>query len=346
MAISEPTKFKGVTHIGKDLVTQNLLYGVIDFYQWSYLQIGGFHNVTTSPDLSGVYGGHRNRLRPATDPYYTDGQVWEGLRSDWVWETGIPTEYINQEPIRVSGVHIGGTTFKTVTPFKNRDIESSDGFVDYPRGRVILNTAINTNSVVTCEHSYRQVSFVTSESPWIQELQDDSFRADYPDATIAGSGAWSTMPEARRSMPFVAVEATPRKTFRPLQIGGGQYIDQDVYFHVFTENAWERDQILDTISYQNNKTIYLADQTRIRAAKNYPINIDYTGSPVPSSMMYPDMVGASGTNTSPILSRYGGGFRWKSAYSKNSSVQDVQQIDSNLYTGIIRVTYEIEAADL
>lgn len=346
MAIEDHTKFKGVTQIGKDLVTQNVLYGVIDFFQWGMLQIGGFHNITISPPVSGVFGGFRARLRPAIDPYYTDGQVWEGLRSDWVWETGVPTEYVDQTPIRVSGVFVDGSTFKTVSPFKDKTVSSPDGFVDYPRGRVVLDTAISTDSVVTCEHSYRMVSFVTAETPWVKELQEDSFRADYPDATVSASGAWSQMPEARRSLPFVAVEASPKKSFRPYQIGGGQWIDQDVYFHVFAESSWERDQIVDTISYQNNKTIYLTDQTRIRGASNYPINIDYAGSPVPSSMMYPEMVTASGTSTTPILQRYSGGFRWRAAYSKGTSVQEVRQIDSGLHGGIVRVTYEIPAEDL
>jgi len=346
MAIEDHTKFKGITQIGKDLVTQNLLYGVIDFYQWAMLQIGGFQNMTIKPPVSGVYGGFRPTLRPVIDPYYTDGQVWEGIRSDWVWETGIPIDFVDQQPIRVSGVFVNSTTFKTVSPFKNKSISGSDGFVDYIRGRIVLDTAIATNSTVTCEHSYRMVSFVTSQTPWIQDLQEDSYRIDLPDASVSASGAWSQMPEARRSMPFVAIEASPKKSFRPYQLGGGQWIDQDVYFHVFAESAWERDQILDTISYQNNKTIYLTDQTRIRGAKNYPINIDYTGSPVPSSMMYADMVVASGTNTSPILKRYGGGFRWRAAYSKQTSVQGVNQIDSNLYSGVVRVTYEIPAGDL
>ena len=108
MALNNPTLFKGVTSIQKDNLTNNLLLGTQDFLSWGFLNIGGFQNITRSPAVSGSYGrtSDRFRLRNSDDPSYEEGQVWEGFRNDWVWESGF--KHNDTKPIPVSGVWVDG----------------------------------------------------------------------------------------------------------------------------------------------------------------------------------------------------------------------------------------------
>ena len=62
-----------------------LLENFITFYDWGLVDKGDFYNIDI-PE-SGLYGGNKHKLRPVQDPNYNDGQVWEGYRSNWVWET-------------------------------------------------------------------------------------------------------------------------------------------------------------------------------------------------------------------------------------------------------------------
>ena len=342
MAIEPHTGFNGITHIGKESVSQNLLYGVIDFFQWSMLQVGGFQNITITPGVEGVFGGDRFRLRPVVDPNYTDGQVWEGFRTDWVWETGIPTDNITQQPIRVSGINVDGS-FQTVTPYKNRGVHSGSlasavGYVDYPRGRVLLDTAISTTSAVTCEFSHRYVSFIPADTPWFRELQFNSYNVESDDLLTSGSGNWSQLSEMRRHMPLVAVELVPRRTFKGYQLGGGQWIYQDVLFHILAENSWDRDQLVDLISYQNAKSIWIPHAPTIKESVKFPLNLDFRGSPLPSAVMYPEVVSETANLSLP---KPEGGFRHRKIFLSNTVVQDIGEINPHLFGAIVRTTFEI-----
>lgn len=318
------TRLKGITHIGKDNITQNLKYGIIDFFTWGMLCIGGYQNIGRNPATSGAFGGDRAQLRSVTDPYYTDGTVWEGFRSDWVWETGIPTDNVSASPIRVSGVYVDGS-FQSVS------------HVDYPRGRVVLNSAISTSSNVTCNFSHRYASFVPSDTPWFRELLFDSYRIER-DFINTGSGSYSQLSETRRSMPFVAVEVVPRREFEGYQLGGGQWLKQDVLFHIVAENEFDRDQLIDIISLQNDKSIFLSDRNLMYSSSSFPINLDYRGNPVANSMTYPQIISPTGTNLS---GRDHGGFRYKKARFMDSTVQSMGQIHPKLFGSIVRSKIEI-----
>jgi len=341
MAIEPTNRLKGITQIGKETISQNLLYGLIDFFQWGMLQVGGFQNITISPATDGSFGGDRSRLRPVKDPNYTDGQIWEGFRSDWVWETGIPIDFITTEPIRVEGIYIDGGSLSPVAPYEDQaTVPGSVGYVDYPRGRVILDSAISTTSAVKAEFSHRFASFIPADSPWFREIQFNSYNVEDDDFLSFGSGNWSQLSETRRHLPFVAVEVVPRRGFRGAQLGGGQWIDQDVLFHVLADNAADRDQLVDVITYQNRKKIHLIDRSAVKTSSKYPPNLDYRGSPTINSVMYPEMVATSDDELA--LSKPKGGFRHNACvYIEDSKVQDMGQIHPHLHGAIVRSTFNI-----
>ena len=334
MAIEDHTQFKGITRIGRESVSTNLLNGVIDFFQWALLQIGGFQNIDIT--TVGVSGGNRHELFPVKDPNYTDGQVWAGFRSDWVWETGIPVDYIDQTPIRVSGVFVDGT-FNTVTPYKDRGVHSGSlgsaaGYVDYPGGRVILDTAISTSSTVKCEFSHRFASVISADTPWYRELQFNSYAIEDDDYGV------DQLSEVRRHLPLIAVEVVPRRTFKGYQLGGGQWILQDVLFHILAENSLDRNQLVDVVSMQNDKTIWMPHYGLIQESSKFPLNLDFNGSPRPSSVMYPDLVGETADKTEP---KPKGGFRHRKIFMTNTTVQEIGEINPRLFGAVVRTTFEI-----
>jgi hypothetical protein len=101
------TRLKGVTDVSQSTLCDQLESNIIEFFNWGMLCIGGFNNVQIGA-ASGAYGGDMSRLRPVSDPNYINGQVWEGFRQDWVWQSGI--EYVVQ-PIPVSGVYINSVFY-------------------------------------------------------------------------------------------------------------------------------------------------------------------------------------------------------------------------------------------
>ena len=88
----------GVSNIGKSALGDLLQAGIISFFDWGFQNIGAYENVNIP--TSGVYGGDRHILRPVQTPYYTNGRVWEGYRSNWIWESGFSQPV---QPIQISG---------------------------------------------------------------------------------------------------------------------------------------------------------------------------------------------------------------------------------------------------
>lgn len=310
---------KGVDHVSKELESQNLLYGVIDFFNWATLQVGNFQNIHMP--TSGIYGGDKSRLRPVQDPRFTDGQVWEAFRGNWVWETGFTYDV---DPIHVSGVYIGGT-------FYEPSGATYPHYIDYKRGRVVFDTAIATTSVVKAEYSPRIFSFVDADVPFVRQLMYEGYRVDSNSYLTASSGNWNIISDQRAELPIVAVSVSPQGTFKPYQIGGGQWCYMDVYFYVFAENRFWRDQICDQIARQNDRGFWLINRGTLKASVSYPPDLDYRGALVNSPIEYPLLVAATGD----------GGFRWRQIRFSNTTKQFVDNVENWLFQGIVKTTAEM-----
>lgn len=275
------TTLKQVTHISDSLLSDILESNIASFFQWGTLGVGGFYNVSITS--SGEYGGNQSRLRMVTDPAYVDGQVWEGFRKDWVWESGV--EYA-QQPISISGVYVNGGFHPA------SGIGAYKHIVDYPHGRVVFDTAIPKTSQVNCEYSYRLYQFYTADVPWWQDIQPNSFRVDDNQFLQQGSGAWDILSEYRIQLPAVVVEAATRTSREGKQLGGGDIVYQDVLFHIMTEDRWHFKWLHDTITNQWQKRLNAYDKNKLLANDAFPINA--YGSLKPSGLMYPDLVNPTG----------------------------------------------------
>ena len=126
-------------------------------------------------------------------------------------------------------------------------------------------------------------------------------------------------------MPAVVIEPIARSFFKPWQLGATDFvIDQDILFHVFTENAYDNHKIIDILRLQKDKTILLYDTNKVVNSGVYPI--EYNGSLNINRLSYGD-----------LLSDY----RWKLCYFKDISVLNMESSNKNLYWCTLRVTSQV-----
>ncbi len=310
------TQLKGTGgQLGNALISEQLQTNLTSFFNWGFLEIGGFTNVNINS--SGAYGGNKSRLRPVNDPRYTNGRVWEGFQQDWVWENGL--EYSTQ-PQHPSGVYVNGT-------FHPTSGLSNGHYINFPYGQVIFNSAIPQSSVVTTEYAYRWCRFVDADNSTFRTFMFDSLRNDDAQFTAVSSGNWVILGQNRLSMPCVGIEVSANSTWKPMQLGGGHYLNQDINFYVFAQNKYSRDKIVDILKYQNDKKIRLFDQN------NAPFPLTASGSVAYNAMMYPDLVSNSG-------------HYYKDAIFKNVTGREFNRIHRNLYSAIVSSKLEIQMPEV
>jgi len=314
MTLSNHTQLKGITEIGDSLLMNELENNLKMFLDWGLLGIGGWFDVDLNE--SGPYGGNLSTLRLVNDPQYTLGQVWEGRRKDWVWETGV--EYDGGQPIQITGVNVDGTYYGTGDATYGH-------YIDYPMGRIIFDSAISTSAVVKVPHSYRWAQIQKADSAgWFTELQYDSFRDDNQHFSVTNSGDYFICGQHRLQLPAIVLESVPTRSSESYELGNGALmVHQDVEFNVLAETRWERNQLLDIISLLQDKTIILYDSESLSGV--FPL--DYRGMLVANPRMYPDL-------TEPP-------YKWKKCYWQNVTVSQMETYHPRLYGGIVRVTMDI-----
>lgn len=320
--MSTSTTFKGISHIGDPLLNEQLKANLLEYCKWASLCIGGFFNVHIP--TSGAYGGDFHRLRPVANPYYDDAQIWEAARSDWVWQTGI---YYPYQPIQISGIYINGD-------FLPNNAASTGFIINYPRGQVIFDDPLPTSTIVELEYSYNWIHWTTSDVPWFREIMFNSFRVDSPEFLQYGSGIWSQFSSNRIQLPAVVIQLVPSRSFEGFQLGGGHDIKQDVLFHILADQPYDRDKLVDIITYQHRKTLLAFDLNEMYNKDKFPL--DYDGSLRPSAMMYPQF----------ILPTADGGLYWgRKIFFENMRSTDIRDIYP-LWEATIRCTLRITMEDL
>mgnify|MGYP001387579253 CR=1 FL=1 len=92
------TQLKGFDNLGDTTLSAKVQLNLIAFFDWGIMDKGGYLNVDIPS--TGVYGGDMHKLRLVDDPNFTNGQIWEGFKRNWVWESGINAT--TTQPTRIS----------------------------------------------------------------------------------------------------------------------------------------------------------------------------------------------------------------------------------------------------
>ena len=312
------TKLANLRNAQDSTLSNTLLDNFIAMYDWGLLDRGQFYNIDI-PE-SGIYGGDRHKLRTAQDPNYTDGQVWEGYRQNWVWESGISAT--DEQPITISGVFVDDTFYATgnvTKPF----------YIDHPNGRVVFDTALTTTSAVQLEYSHKWVQVIPAQGvPWFRQIQQGSFRNE-EGFQVSNSGNWVQLGQTRVQLPAIAIEVVPAKSLQPYQLGGGQWVNTDLVFYIMSENHWECTNLMDAILYQNDRSVHLFDPTAVAISGVLPFNYrnELNENAIPSGL-YPNMVDD---------------FFYRRCWINESRGNEVSQLSPELYIGTTRCSTQVKA---
>jgi hypothetical protein len=308
------TSFKNIKNINEDLILNILESNLKMFLDWSFLKIGGWFDAKI-PDNT-IYGTTQQyRLFPVSDPSYEDGQVWQGIRKDWVWEKNIDFNHTN--PIIIDGLYIDNI----FTP------KSSGKFIiNYPEGKIIFNQPISQNALILMNHSYRYVQvYRCNNVPWFQLLQFSSYNTSNPDIQQINDGEWRIGSHHRVQMPCIIIESLSRSRSRPHEIGNNSLItEQDIAFHILCDHRNDRNKLLDILRLQQDTVLYLYDTNAISANNEYPLdnNEDIKSNP----LMYPNLVDK---------------YKWRKCWLKNINFIEVLSPHHKLHQGVVRCTAEI-----
>ena len=312
---------KGFNSVQDTTLNNEIQDNMVEFFDWALLKKGNYFNVTLGETAPNGYD--YSKLRLSSDERFTAGTCWEGVRNNWVWQSGVnyspaPLVGTNNTKPGISGVYVDDTFYPTTTTGDYAH------HVDYFNGRVLFDSPIPTGSKVQVEHSYKWINVVYANSvPWLREVQYRSYDVN-GEFFQAAKGDWDMPPEARLQLPAIAIEIVPRRTITGYQLGGGSYVDTDVLFHCLAEDEMTRNKLVDIVSLQNDKTFYAFNSNSIAASGDFPL--DYKGSPVSGAMNFEELV----------LKHYGPDIRLK-----NSSVQGMDVINSNFCAGIVKLTAEV-----
>ena len=318
MAGGPHTRLARLSNAQDSTLSNILLDNFISLYDWGFLDRGQFYNIDI-PE-SGIYGGDKHKLRLAEDPNYLDGQVWEGYRQNWVWESGISAT--TEQPISISGVFVDSTFYATgnvTKPF----------YIDYPNGRVVFDTAITSTSTVQLEYSHKWVQVVPAQGvPWFRQIQQRSFRNE-EGFQVSSSGGWVQLGQTRIQLPAVAIEVVPARSMQGYQLGGGQWINSDVVFYVISENHWECTNLMDSILYQNDRTVHLFNPTAVAISGVFPFNYrnELNENAIPSGL-YPNMID---------------NFYYNRCWISESRGSEISQLSPDLYVGSTRCSTQVKA---
>jgi len=316
------TRFRGVTSINEPEFTENLRDNIVTFIDWGFLEIGSYYNVNIP--TSGNWGGNMHILRPVADPRYTDGQVWEGFRKNWIWESGTN---VSTQPISISGVFVDNV----FNPL------SSGGYhINYPDGRIVFDTAQSTTSQVHLAYSYKFVNVTDSRNAsFFREIQPRSFRVDNSNFLI-GSGLYNNLAENRLQLPAVVVELPIERHKEPYELGSvSQWAYTDVLLHVLGEDDNYVSRVADILDRQEEKVVFMFDTGRM--AKNNVYPLDYRGMKASGALTYPSLVEPTGDGGY----RYQVGVKSGKMRISNSSVTNGSWLHHDLYHKTVKWTTEV-----
>jgi hypothetical protein len=310
----------GFDNVFSATLNNELQDNIIEFLDWALLQKGNFQNVNLNEMAPN--GQDYSKLRLSGSQSYASGVAWEGFRKNWVWQSGVnytpsPIVGSNNNIPGISGVYINNTFYPSTTT------GNYGHYVDYYNGRIVFNSGLPSGSIVQAEYSYKYINVIYANSlPWLREIQYRSLDLP-PIFNTINKGEFNLPAERRIQLPAIAVEIVPRRSVIGYQLGGGHFVNTDILFHCLAEDEFTRNKLVDIISLQEEKSIWMFNSNAIANSGEFPL--DYRGVPVSGALRYPDLV-----------EKY---FRGRLRF-KNSTVQGMELINSNFYTGIVRLTAE------
>lgn len=242
--------FKNIESIGKRQPLSSLEDNLKSLLDWSFVNIGGFINITI-PTTS-IQNTSYHKLKLADDPNYKANTVWQADKKDWIYETGI--SYDGSSPIEISGIYLNNSFLIGPTGYGAYTYS-----LDYQNGRVIFDNPVNKNSDIQIEYSYRYIQTYKSSENHMLEINEEILSSH------------------KVELPAILIEMTDRTDQKPFELGNSRNIFfQDVLLHVMAKTSVQRNNISNALLLQKDKFFNLYDIDKIIENGVYPF--DYKGS--------------------------------------------------------------------
>ena len=310
------TVFQGVSDISEDLLLNITEANFKTYLDWAFLHLGGWFDAEVGQYTIHSSTVQQAQLLPVADEAYVDGQVWQGIRKDWVYETGChPTE----SPVAISGLTVDGVF---------HSYPGGDFKINYPEGRVIFDAPMAIGATVLMNYSYRNVQvYRASDAEWFSELQYASFNNSNIDIQRMEDGNWSIAGNHRIQLPAIIIDPISRSSSVPYQIGSRELVlSQDIGFYVVAETKNERNKLLDILRLQQGVTLRLYNTNLVAQDEKYPLAPDLDRNF--SGLMYPDLVS---------------NYHYRKCYLRYINFQEIYSVSPYLHQGMARATVEIIA---
>lgn len=228
----------------EDKISQN----VISFLKYGLLEVGAYYNINRG--TTDYAGNNAALLRRVSFPGATGYRVFEGLKNDWIWESGVNLAFSGTAPIGISGIYVNNTFIPNGSAYSGISFH-----IDYSLGRVIFASDIQPTAQVEVNHSIRAVNVYSVDSVFYKDLL-----AYYQNRTnwgLAGSGIDSINSRYKAFLPAIFVNVDGYQS-QPMEIGSrAKYSQTDIKFDIFATNPQDRKRISDYIYMMEHKGFFL-----------------------------------------------------------------------------------------
>lgn len=263
--------FKGTKQYYNYDVTDIVGQNIKNWLDYGLLEIGAYTPITTTGYASGY-----SILQQTYDPNFGNGKVFNGFGPSWCWESGVAIPSGLGDLFQVSGVYVNNQFYpKDTSGYFSHNI-------DYQNGRVIFDNNISGSGTVRCNYVIKDIAIYTDDSPQWKIILDEYINRYTEENNQSPSGISSVLKERRVWLPCVVIEVQDR-TNSPLQLGGGEYNELAVVYHIFGERPFDVKRISDILNNQENKRFDLYD---VNVA---PYHFNFDGTLSQNSRTYPQL---------------------------------------------------------
>jgi len=302
--------FRGIASggFGGYELTDQLLYNLKFFLEWGLLNNGAYTSYQFNS--SSFYDLDEAKLHSVIDERYPDGQVWEGIGPEWVWETGVTPPSGGTAPFRVSGVYINNIFYG-----QSSSISGIFGHhIDYPNARIIFDNPQSITDDIRAEFTTKMVKVGLADSLEFRQLLLDAVEEFLTDTVPSGT----PVRDHQAWLPAIFIDVdSGRQT--GLQLGGGQIKTRIISFHIFADNAYQRNLLMDWLDYQSRTVFWMADLNAI------PFPFDQYGDIITGTTNWLDL-----TNNFP----------WKKLRVLDGKIQKINSLNTRIFRA--KVIWQLE----
>ena len=264
-------------YYGQFSLEDQILHNVVSYLKYGFLEIGAFYNITRNK--TDHEGNVLSKLKEVNFPGISGRTVFQTLKNDLVWETGVTYSYTppaNGSIIPISGIYVNNTFYSTGT-----NVAGKSWHIDYPRGLVTFSGPIPTGTV-EMEYTVRAVNIYTSDDTEYRKMigyfTDPTYRQ------TLGSGIDTINPMVRNYMPCICTHISAYRS-NPVEIGSqNRMISANIDFDIFSTTAADRKRITDAVYLLENFSFQTFDRNTA------PFTFTSSGTLSSSAKTWPELV--------------------------------------------------------